>query len=57
MSSIRLLFLSLNPKCSERLRDLGLCQISSAVSTVLRTRKFVLGGAVGAEQCGYGDLR
>jgi len=37
--------------------NLGCCQISSAVSTVLRWQKFSCSDAVGAEQCGYGDLQ
>ncbi len=33
------------------------CQISSAVSTVLRVQEFAVADAAGAEHCGYGDLR
>jgi hypothetical protein len=32
-------------------------QISSAVSTVLRSQEFPFADAAGAEHCGYGDLR
>jgi len=32
-------------------------QISSAVSAVLRSENFSSADAMGAEQCGYGDLQ
>jgi hypothetical protein len=32
------------------------CQISSAVSTVLRAQKCAAADAAEAEHCGYGDL-
>jgi len=38
-------------------REAGLVQISSAVSAVLRCENFSRSEAVGAEQCGYGDLQ
>jgi hypothetical protein len=37
--------------------DLDWCQISSAVSAVLRGKNFSRVEAADAEQCGYGDLR
>jgi hypothetical protein len=41
----------------EPLGCLSWCQISSAVSAVLRSENISLFEAAGAEQCGYGDLR
>jgi hypothetical protein len=35
----------------------GWCEISSAVSAVLRGDNFSCSDAVDAEQCGYGDLQ
>jgi hypothetical protein len=55
MSSIRLLFLSLNPKCPERLRDLGLCKSPMHLSTLIILRAcFVLltGQSVPIFRCG-----
>jgi hypothetical protein len=36
---------------------IGWRNISSAVSTVLRSQEFPFADAAGAEHCGYGDLR